>query len=94
MTFLSVENILRFTAAFDYNGDDCLAFVGFRIDFGYDIYTRQIYSITDLLIQSALFSIGALIVGIFAQKLFYSKIISEIYQTSTMAKISKETKIK
>ncbi len=83
-TFLSVENILSYTASTDYIGADCLALVGFRIDFDYDVYSRQIYSTSDLLsdlggIQSALFAIGALIVGMFAEKLFYSQIISDIY---------------
>ena len=85
-TFLSVENIKAFTSSTDYYGTHCLAFVLFRIDFDYDIYTRQIYSTSDLLsdlggILSALFAIGALIVSIVAEKLFYSQIISDIYQT-------------
>lgn len=75
---------MSFTAATDYVGEDSLALVAFRIDFDYDVYTRQIYSSSDLLsdlggIHSALFAIGALIVRIFAEKLFYSQIISDIY---------------
>ena len=88
ITFLSVDNILRYTSKLDYI-NFALVSVALRLYFEYDIYKRQIYTFSDLLadigcIQQSLFSIGAVIVGLFYEKLLYSQIISDIYQTQPL----------
>ena len=59
--------------------------VFFRFDSNFDTYSRRVYSLGDLFGQtgglySAIFLIGAIIVGIFSERLFVSSILSKIYQ--------------
>ena len=56
-----------------------------RLDNKYDKYNRKIYSILEFLgdmggLFRALFSIGMVIVGQFAQRLFFSDMLHSIYQ--------------
>jgi hypothetical protein len=56
------------------------------MDFDYDIYSREIYTTTDLLsdiggIWQSIFFLGTLIVAMFREKMFYSQLIENVYQT-------------
>ena len=56
-----------------------------RFDSNYDDYSRRVYSFGDLLGQtgglySAIFIIGAVLVGIFQNRLFISSVLNKIYQ--------------
>ena len=57
----------------------------FRFDSNYADFSRRVYSFGDLLGQtgglySAIFMVGAVIVGIFSERLFVSSILRKIYQ--------------
>eukprot|EP00347_Sterkiella_histriomuscorum_P017277 403350001 len=82
--YASVINVKPYTSQVDYFGN-CYVKFSFRIDFESELLTRQVYSFTDLLsdfggIYSALFAIGAIVVGVFRENLFYKEIIKNLYQ--------------
>ena len=56
-----------------------------RLDNRYDIYTRKVYSILDLLgevggLQGSLLGIGMVIVSFITTRMFFSDIMHQIYQ--------------
>ncbi|CDW82856.1 UNKNOWN [Stylonychia lemnae] len=68
-----------------------LAQVYFRYDKQYDNNQRNIYGFSDFLgdvggFQSSIFFIGALLVSIFSERLFYSSVIKKIYQLENFDK--------
>ncbi len=78
------DNIERYNSRVDIGGEEIYALVLFKFEFDYDIYRRRVYTVGELLsdlggIQQSLFTIGAILVGIFSEKMFYSQIISDIY---------------
>ncbi len=48
-SFLSADNINRYTSRLDIGGEEAFATILFRFEFDYDIYNRRIYTTSDLL---------------------------------------------
>jgi len=81
-TYFQVENSRELFQTIDYK--KTLASVYFRFDTKFDNFQREIYSISDLLedvggFQSSIIFLGALLVGIFSERLFYGSLIEKIY---------------
>lgn len=78
-----VDNFKQYTSKLDFNGRNYAKF-NLRIDFESDLFTRQVYTFTDLLsdmggIYSSLFAFGAMLVSTLNENMFYNKLIKEIY---------------
>eukprot|EP00347_Sterkiella_histriomuscorum_P006291 403353331 len=98
LKFALVDNFRMYTARLDYYGK-CLAKFTLRMDLESDLYTRQVYTISDMLsdlggIYSSLFALGAILVGVLSENQFYYKLIKEVYQArpSKTTNISQDTK--
>eukprot|EP00347_Sterkiella_histriomuscorum_P014095 403362186 len=86
LTFLQTEKISYFTADKMRRGYSILH-LNIRLDFQFDIYERSIYSFSSLLsdiggIYNALFLFGFILATHAASKVFYSRLIKEIYQAA------------
>ena len=78
-----IEHFKTYTARLDYYGKAYCKFA-LRMDMEYDIYTRQVYSLADLLsnlggIYSILFALGSLLVRRLSENMFYKRLIKDIY---------------
>ena len=85
LTFLQTDNIKFFTADLNRRGFG-LFVMNIRIDLEYDIYTRSIYSMSDILrdiggFQSSLLVAGSILVSLFSEKLLYARLVRDMYQT-------------
>ncbi|CDW82771.1 UNKNOWN [Stylonychia lemnae] len=86
LTFLQTENIKFFQADKNRRGFSILH-LNIRIDFQYDIYERSIYSFSSLLsdiggIYNALFLFGYILAFHTGSKIFYARLIREIFQAT------------
>jgi hypothetical protein len=91
-----VNSIRYYDAAYS-DSDGYIAAVYLRFDNRYDLYTRQVYSILDLLgdlggLQGSLLGIGLLIVSFFTNRLFVSDMLQKIYQVRKYVMESEDDK--
>ncbi len=66
--------------------DDTLATIYFRMDSKYYSYTRDVYTVLELMgdiggLWSALFSIGSILISFLTKRLFLSSLMREMYHT-------------
>eukprot|EP00347_Sterkiella_histriomuscorum_P013918 403362858 len=87
-TFISPDTYIFFQADVNRRGFS-FAHIDLRLDRRQDVYTRNVYSISQLLsdvggIYNTLFLIGFILASQFSEKIFYAKAIKEIFQTYDM----------
>eukprot|EP00347_Sterkiella_histriomuscorum_P010692 403375291 len=88
LTFISTETQIFFQADINRKGLS-FAHINLRLDRRQDLFTRNVYSISQLLsdiggIYNTLFLIGFILASQFSEKIFYAKAIKEIFQTYDM----------
>jgi hypothetical protein len=80
-------------------GPNCHLEVSFRMDKEYDIYERQVYSVVGVLqdvggFYNSLFFAGLLIYSHFQGSIYFSSIISKLYQVEQSMAVSSESEVK